>query len=351
MTLAQLLPATHLPLLDQQQGASLVDPVVEVDEAGQGLAGEDEPSRFPSVDEPRFGLLVVAENLLAARVFGIHGGGPVRECVQKSRTRRRAYQSAERSVNATPGTPPAPGLLTCAVCAGILLTCVALLRPATADPVPTEGPVSPRGPNGVAVQLGNDRTALLYRPTAASSEAIVLLEGPEAQAWPVLTRALLDRGVNVLLLSAAAAPSSVTASFRFLRADLGDDAVIGLAAEGTRAAAAWMVARALEPAATLLVGAEGELPLHPFLFAPERAENVLLLAGAEDFMEREAARALFVSTPDRVDLWLIDDGGIGWSGLLERSDLVSDVADWCLRTLENARAVRAGGLAGAEGER
>lgn len=343
MALPGLLDSPEFPLLDELERTPFVDPVVEFDQTSQGLAGEDEtPRRFLGVDEPRLGLLVVAEDLLAAGVFGIHHGAPVREGDWNPEVLREAYQSADRSVNATgvnPLSTPASWIRTW-VAALFALVSVLPARAQSGSPEPDNSLPSMPVPSAELSLDGSALTALLYRSPLGGSEGVVVFAGADSGLWDRFVVASLDRGVSALVLPEGTSISAAGSAYAKLESHLGDGASLAVAAEGPECVVAWQLVRASSPGAVLFLDSHAELVPSALLQGPGGRQSMLLLASEDDYLARERARNLCVAASESVDLWLVDRAGAGWTEVLSRPDVSSDLAQWCLRALEATRAAR-----------
>ncbi|MEZ4648917.1 MAG: hypothetical protein R3E97_09060 [Candidatus Eisenbacteria bacterium] len=106
-----------------------------------------------------------------------------------------------------------------------------------------------------------------------------------------------------------------------------------------RSERAWQVVRAAAPGAVPLPrSARGRCRLRRPPRAGRTAVDPPSWPPEDDYLARERARNLCVAAPESVELWLVERAGTSWPELLARPDVSSDLAHWCLRALEAARA-------------
>lgn len=363
---ARLFEILEFSLRNELERASPMDGVVDLNEPVQGLTSEQQATGFARLDVPGFGLLVVTEELLAPRITGVHDAyypEGVTGCLMP-----RAYHSPSGplKINGPPAhspCKPSPAHTECTPRPGVNLAPLSVSRTAwsrgcgtlssftlllgallfLASTAVAEAPSDPEAV-GYETSDGLRVAALLYRPSAASSEAAVvfLRAGSTHHEGETLARHLSNHGSWVLVPDPGA--TSLPESGRPLSPDVRD-------ARDGAAALSFLHERLGEATIPVLIGIErganaavrtrlsaGPGPL--VLFDPPAAlvgllpgsaaapGPVLMLAGREDPAARDAAQSIWKLRPRGVELWLLDGKRGIVETMLSRQDFAEDLAAW-----------------------
>lgn len=334
----------ELALRDQLERTSSMNGVVDLDQTVERLPGQEQTAGLACLDEPGLGLLIVTEELLAPRIASVHDSHypeGVRGCRMQRAYHSRTGNVAPLRADRLPWRKVSGALSSFTWLLSAALTLAPTVRAQTsADAERVEYETS----DGLHV------AALLYRPAAPSSEAVVLFlrEGGANHEGAVLARHLSNLGSWVLVpdpvatrVPDAGRPISPdtrdardgAAALGFLRERVGEatsPVLIGVQRGANTAARARLAAG---PGPIVLFdppgGLVGLLPGSSAAPGP-----VLLLAGRGDLAAREVAQSIWKLRPNETHLWLLDGGKGIVQTMLSRPDFVEDLAAW----VANARA-------------
>jgi hypothetical protein len=228
------------------------------------------------------------------------------------------------------------------------------------------GAAGKAGSNG-AVAGADQPPAFYYRPTAASSRAVLIAPNIDEskESWVLLADSLRGSGFHVLVTDAGVAEEHAASRMaRHNRSDPGqpgEDAVaidvpfalrylrdlqgvrvseIAFVGSGSGCSAILVSPRIdFERVCYVLLSPRGDWRGWTDVAPAGLADSpILVIAAKDDLLSLEASAAILREVPQQ-ECWIVDGRGRGVELLRSRTDLVSHIAAWI---------VRSGGVAGEE---